>query len=139
MTHTIANIRKENLRQLIDDFPIAPGNRAAWCRHYGLDPLQIGHYFTKSKNARKMGERKAREIEALCGKKPGWMDLDAESQFLIKEDTAEYKIEQNIESANLSLEASQLINTIMALDKSGAHPKTFSVVKELLIQIKREK
>lgn len=75
MSDEVANNRKQNLQRLIDSFPEAPGNRAAFCRKFGLDPLQIGHYFTASKNGRRMGEQKAREIEQkIEGLPTGWLD-----------------------------------------------------------------
>lgn len=74
MNKELWEIRRDNLQGLIDAFPEAPGNRAAFCRKYELDPLQIGQYFTLSKNARKMGERKAREVEEKIGIRSGWLD-----------------------------------------------------------------
>lgn len=75
MKKELWQIRRDNLQALIDQFHEVPGNRAAFCRTYGLDPLQLGHYFTVSKNARRMGERKAREIEARTKTlSAGWLD-----------------------------------------------------------------
>lgn len=72
----ITLIRQNNLQKLIDDFPHNPGNRAAFCRHFGLDALQIGQYFTDSKNGRNIGERKAQSIEKLVGLEPGWLSKE---------------------------------------------------------------
>jgi len=72
----ITLIRQVNLQKLIDDFPHNPGNRAAFCRHYGLDALQIGQYFTESKNGRNIGERKAQSIEKLVGLTTGWLSQE---------------------------------------------------------------
>lgn len=75
MNREIWEIRRDNLQALINIFPGAPGNRSAFCRKYGFDHLQIGQYFTASKNARRMGERKAREIESKIGTiRQGWLD-----------------------------------------------------------------
>ena len=72
-------LRQTNLQKLIDEFPHSPGNRAAFCRHYGLDALQIGQYFTESKNGRNIGERKAQSIEKAVGLAPGWLSQQHDS------------------------------------------------------------
>jgi hypothetical protein len=70
----IKNTRASNLQRLINEYEDAPGNRAAFCRRFGLDPLQIGQYFTNSENGRNIGEKKARQIEELVGLTHGWLD-----------------------------------------------------------------
>lgn len=74
MNKKMHQIRLDNLQRLIDDYQADPGNRAAFCRAYGLDSLQIGQYFTGGENGRNIGERKARTIEESVGLESGWMD-----------------------------------------------------------------
>ncbi|MFZ3001406.1 MAG: hypothetical protein WA071_13845 [Undibacterium umbellatum] len=76
MTKNLHDIRLQNLAKLIENFELGPGNRAAFCRAYGFDPLQMGQYFTESDHGRKMGERKARSIETKIGLNAGWLDKD---------------------------------------------------------------
>lgn len=74
MEKNIAEIRLINLQKVINEFSPSPGNRAAFCRAHGLDPAQLGQYFTGSEHGRKMGERKAREIETAASLPPGFLD-----------------------------------------------------------------
>ncbi|MFZ6871140.1 hypothetical protein ACO0LF_03635 [Undibacterium sp. Di27W] len=74
MNDEIAELRQKKLQELIDSFSTDPGNRAAFCRAHGLDPLQIGQYFTTGSHGRNIGERKARHIEKMVGLEPGWLD-----------------------------------------------------------------
>lgn len=74
MNKDMHKIRLANLQKLIESHDPDPGNRAAFCRAYGLDPLQVGQYFTGGDNGRNIGERKARAIEQAVGLENGWMD-----------------------------------------------------------------
>lgn len=107
----ITLIRQSNLKKLIDDFPHAPGNRAAFCRHYGLDALQIGQYFTESKNGRNIGERKAQSIEKLVGLPIGWLSESHSGNPYAKKisPTSVKTIEENHQESYTPAEPMQLI------------------------------
>ena len=96
MTKNMHQIRLSNLQRLIDDYPTDPGNRAAFCRAYGLDPLQVGQYFTGGENGRNIGERKARAIEGVVGLDAGWMDRHDSSKSASTHEKSVY-LESKIE------------------------------------------
>ena len=71
---TSADIRRENLRYLIDTKFQGVKNRLA--NHIGVTHMQIARIFHAGESARNVGDRLARKIEAGCDLATGWLDQD---------------------------------------------------------------
>ena len=71
---TSADIRRENLRYLIDTKFQGVKNRLA--NHVGVAHMQIARIFHAGETARNVGDKLARKIEAGCGLETGWLDQD---------------------------------------------------------------
>lgn len=72
---TIAEIRHENLRALINEF----GSQAEIARRCDASDVYISqivkkHPDTKTNRPRQIGDAMARRLEEGCGKDVGWMD-----------------------------------------------------------------
>lgn len=65
--------RRLNLLQLIArEFG---GNQTAFARHVGVSPPQVNRWVSETaSDTRRISEKSARQIEAKCGKPPGWLD-----------------------------------------------------------------
>jgi SOS-response transcriptional repressor LexA len=73
MIMDISEIRRRNLRQVIDQY--FAGTAAELARALGKQPSEISRIFTsKQAHRRNVGPRLARSIEAVLGKETGWMD-----------------------------------------------------------------
>ena len=77
---TIGKRRRENLRRLIDEEYDGVVQRLA--AQVEMPHSQVWRVLREKKgeNAREMGERLARRIEAACGKSEGWLDLEPTDQ-----------------------------------------------------------
>tara|TARA_E500000178_G_scaffold318673_1_gene340313 strand:+ start:579 stop:980 length:402 start_codon:yes stop_codon:yes gene_type:complete len=71
---TAADIRRENLRYLIDTKFQGVRNRLA--KHIGVTHMQIARIFHSGSSARNVGDRLARKIELGCELETGWLDQD---------------------------------------------------------------
>lgn len=84
---TEAETRRRRLRHWIDTDPHSMGNVERWCSHYSqfakkpLSPTYIRQLVPeKGSSARNIGERSARNFEAIGGKPRGWLDIDEQQQ-----------------------------------------------------------
>ena len=71
---TSADIRRENLRYLIDTKFQGVNNRIA--KHLGVQPMQISRVFHSGESARNVGDKLARKVEVGLGLESGWLDQD---------------------------------------------------------------
>lgn len=65
-------VRRENLQRLIDEH--RPPTQAAFARTIGKDKNQVSQWLGKGQS-RNIKSDSAREIERICGKPEGWMDV----------------------------------------------------------------
>lgn len=115
----IQNVRRSNLRNLIDQHEIAKGNVSKWCEvmkeKFGaeLNPNFIRQLVPKrvAEADRNFGEKAARKLEGLIRLPSGY--LDQEDGKTIQESRLEY--------ATLSDEEIKLVHGYRACDERGRH------------------
>lgn len=120
---TVDQIRTINLWILSDEF----GGPASFADYIGKDRSQVSQWLNNSIDSssgkpRNISGASCRQIETICSKQIGWMDVSH----------SEHKPAPTGTQTNISQSAAKLISTISTLDKNGDNSKLFLAAETLL-------